>query len=139
MSHICDVLIFICLCLQIHNIKTNLGSVTVYSKFRYYLFLICLVKTVQHMFTIILCIQCSFRVMTGLKFCILIHLNSSKTTSTKQGEGIELLCCQHPAGPSTTCTEDSCHHQGVCLQLWEGFSCDCTMTTYGGPFCSDRK
>ncbi|PWA22673.1 hypothetical protein CCH79_00001899 [Gambusia affinis] len=41
-------------------------------------------------------------------------------------------------GPSTTCTEDSCHHQGVCLQLWEGFSCDCTMTTYGGPFCSDR-
>uniref|UniRef100_A0A8C2ZX91 Neurexin 2 n=1 Tax=Cyclopterus lumpus TaxID=8103 RepID=A0A8C2ZX91_CYCLU len=41
--------------------------------------------------------------------------------------------------PSTTCTEDSCHHQGVCLQLWEGFSCDCTMTTYGGPFCSDRK
>ncbi|KAM6907601.1 neurexin-2-beta [Xenentodon cancila] len=41
------------------------------------------------------------------------------------------------AGPSTTCTEDSCHHQGVCLQQWEGFSCDCTMTTYGGPFCSD--
>ncbi|XP_058482405.1 neurexin-2-like isoform X5 [Solea solea] len=40
-------------------------------------------------------------------------------------------------GPSTTCTEESCHHQGVCLQLWEGFSCDCTMTTYGGPFCND--
>ncbi|XP_035999029.1 neurexin 2a isoform X9 [Fundulus heteroclitus] len=40
-------------------------------------------------------------------------------------------------GPSTTCTEDSCQHQGVCLQLWEGFSCDCTMTTYGGPFCND--
>ncbi|KAM6985012.1 neurexin-2-like [Aplochiton taeniatus] len=42
-------------------------------------------------------------------------------------------------GPSTTCTEESCHHQGVCLQQWEGFSCDCTMTTYGGPFCSDRE
>ncbi|XP_034096386.1 neurexin-2-like isoform X1 [Gymnodraco acuticeps] len=40
-------------------------------------------------------------------------------------------------GPSTTCTEDSCQQQGVCLQLWEGFSCDCTMTTYGGPFCND--
>ncbi|XP_059912210.1 neurexin 2a [Gadus macrocephalus] len=40
-------------------------------------------------------------------------------------------------GPSTTCTEESCLHQGVCLQLWEGFFCDCTMTTYGGPFCSD--
>ncbi|XP_045577531.1 neurexin-2 isoform X5 [Salmo salar] len=40
-------------------------------------------------------------------------------------------------GPSTTCTEDSCYNQGVCLQLWEGFSCDCTMTSYGGSFCSD--
>ncbi|XP_059361722.1 neurexin 2b isoform X3 [Carassius carassius] len=40
-------------------------------------------------------------------------------------------------GPSTTCTEDSCHHQGVCLQQWEGFSCDCTMTSYGGTHCSD--
>uniref|UniRef100_A0A8C7RYF8 Neurexin 2 n=1 Tax=Oncorhynchus mykiss TaxID=8022 RepID=A0A8C7RYF8_ONCMY len=39
--------------------------------------------------------------------------------------------------PSSTCTEDSCHHQGVCLQQWEGFSCDCTMTSYGGAFCSD--
>uniref|UniRef100_A0A8C8DEU2 Neurexin-2-like n=1 Tax=Oncorhynchus tshawytscha TaxID=74940 RepID=A0A8C8DEU2_ONCTS len=25
----------------------------------------------------------------------------------------------------------------VCLQQWEGFSCDCTMTTYRGAFCSD--
>ncbi|XP_059403493.1 neurexin-2-like isoform X3 [Carassius carassius] len=40
-------------------------------------------------------------------------------------------------GPSTTCTEGSCHHQGVCLQQWEGFSCDCTMTSYGGSYCSD--
>ncbi|XP_039550017.1 neurexin 2a isoform X9 [Pimephales promelas] len=41
------------------------------------------------------------------------------------------------AGPGTTCMEDSCSNQGVCLQLWEGFTCDCTMTTYGGPLCSD--
>ncbi|KAJ8348342.1 hypothetical protein SKAU_G00269310 [Synaphobranchus kaupii] len=40
-------------------------------------------------------------------------------------------------GPSTTCTEDSCSNQGVCLQQWEGFSCDCTMTSYGGAHCSD--
>uniref|UniRef100_A0A8B9JD74 Neurexin 2 n=1 Tax=Astyanax mexicanus TaxID=7994 RepID=A0A8B9JD74_ASTMX len=42
------------------------------------------------------------------------------------------------AGPGTTCTEDSCSNQGVCLQQWEGFTCDCTMTTYGGPLCADR-
>ncbi|XP_036403701.1 neurexin 2b isoform X3 [Megalops cyprinoides] len=40
-------------------------------------------------------------------------------------------------GPSTTCMEDSCYNQGVCLQQWEGFSCDCTMTSYGGSYCSD--
>ncbi|XP_062305578.1 neurexin 2b isoform X8 [Osmerus eperlanus] len=40
-------------------------------------------------------------------------------------------------GPSTTCTEESCSNQGVCLQQWEGFTCDCTMTSYGGSFCSD--
>ncbi|XP_062375098.1 neurexin-1a-like isoform X15 [Sardina pilchardus] len=40
-------------------------------------------------------------------------------------------------GPSTTCQEDSCANQGVCLQQWEGFTCDCSMTSYGGPLCSD--
>ncbi|XP_042162163.1 neurexin-1a isoform X17 [Oncorhynchus tshawytscha] len=40
-------------------------------------------------------------------------------------------------GPSTTCQEDSCANQGVCLQQWEGFSCDCSMTSFGGPLCND--
>ncbi|XP_051936078.1 neurexin-1a-like isoform X12 [Hippocampus zosterae] len=40
-------------------------------------------------------------------------------------------------GPSTTCQEDSCANQGVCLQQWEGFSCDCSMTTFGGHLCND--
>ncbi|XP_024910283.1 neurexin-2-beta isoform X5 [Cynoglossus semilaevis] len=40
-------------------------------------------------------------------------------------------------GPSTACAEESCYHQGVCLQQWEGFTCDCTMTSYGGAFCND--
>ena len=42
-------------------------------------------------------------------------------------------------GPSTTCTEESCANQGVCLQQWDGFTCDCTMTSYGGPICNDRE
>ncbi|XP_061787891.1 neurexin 1a isoform X12 [Nerophis lumbriciformis] len=40
-------------------------------------------------------------------------------------------------GPSTTCQEDSCSNQGVCLQQWEGFTCDCSMTSYAGPLCND--
>ncbi|XP_069594804.1 neurexin-2-beta isoform X25 [Ranitomeya imitator] len=40
-------------------------------------------------------------------------------------------------GPSTTCSEESCGNLGVCLQQWDGFICDCTMTSYGGPVCND--
>ncbi|XP_024140882.1 neurexin 1a isoform X12 [Oryzias melastigma] len=39
-------------------------------------------------------------------------------------------------GPSTTCQEDSCANRGVCLQQWEGFTCDCSMTSYAGPLCN---
>ncbi|XP_033622606.1 neurexin 3 isoform X21 [Fukomys damarensis] len=40
-------------------------------------------------------------------------------------------------GPSTTCQEDSCGNQGVCMQQWEGFTCDCSMTSYSGNQCND--
>ncbi|XP_045141682.1 neurexin-1 isoform X29 [Echinops telfairi] len=40
-------------------------------------------------------------------------------------------------GPSTTCQEDSCSNQGVCLQQWDGFTCDCSMTSFSGPLCND--
>ncbi|XP_075048195.1 neurexin 3 isoform X5 [Mixophyes fleayi] len=40
-------------------------------------------------------------------------------------------------GPTTTCQEDSCANQGVCIQQWEGFTCDCSMTSYSGPQCND--
>ncbi|XP_073773872.1 neurexin 1a isoform X18 [Danio rerio] len=50
---------------------------------------------------------------------------------------VERGCEGEENGPSTTCQEDSCSNQGVCLQQWEGFSCDCSMTSYGGPLCND--
>ncbi|KAM7156799.1 neurexin 3 isoform 2-T2 [Molossus nigricans] len=40
-------------------------------------------------------------------------------------------------GPSTTCQEDSCANKGVCMQQWEGFTCDCSMTSYSGNQCND--
>ncbi|XP_075386684.1 neurexin 3 isoform X4 [Tenrec ecaudatus] len=40
-------------------------------------------------------------------------------------------------GPSTTCQGDSCANQGVCMQQWEGFTCDCSMTSYSGNQCND--
>ncbi|XP_037393587.1 neurexin 3b isoform X17 [Pygocentrus nattereri] len=40
-------------------------------------------------------------------------------------------------GPSTTCQEDSCANFGVCIQQWENFTCDCSMTSYSGTTCND--
>uniref|UniRef100_A0A8B9HII3 Neurexin 3b n=1 Tax=Astyanax mexicanus TaxID=7994 RepID=A0A8B9HII3_ASTMX len=40
-------------------------------------------------------------------------------------------------GPSTTCQEDSCANYGVCIQQWENFTCDCSMTSYSGVTCND--
>uniref|UniRef100_A0A8C7Y575 Neurexin 3a n=1 Tax=Oryzias sinensis TaxID=183150 RepID=A0A8C7Y575_9TELE len=40
-------------------------------------------------------------------------------------------------GPSTTCQEDSCANLGVCIQQWENYTCDCSMTSYTGMQCND--
>ncbi|TRZ00373.1 hypothetical protein DNTS_024414 [Danionella cerebrum] len=41
-------------------------------------------------------------------------------------------------GPSTTCQEDSCANMGICIQQWENYTCDCSMTSYTGAHCNDR-
>ncbi|KAM9466715.1 neurexin 3a isoform 8-T9 [Clarias gariepinus] len=40
-------------------------------------------------------------------------------------------------GPSTTCQEDSCANMGVCIQQWENYTCDCSMTSFTGMHCND--
>ncbi|KAG1972925.1 neurexin [Pimephales promelas] len=40
-------------------------------------------------------------------------------------------------GPSTTCQEDSCANMGICIQQWENYTCDCSMTSYTGAQCND--
>ncbi|XP_061600132.1 neurexin 3a [Cololabis saira] len=40
-------------------------------------------------------------------------------------------------GPSTTCQEDSCSNMGICIQQWENYTCDCSMTSYTGTQCND--
>ncbi|XP_032803913.1 neurexin-1-like isoform X24 [Petromyzon marinus] len=51
--------------------------------------------------------------------------------------GCEAELKAHMKGPSTTCQEDSCANQGQCVQQWDSFTCDCTMTSYSGAFCND--
>ncbi|XP_041710500.2 neurexin-3a-like isoform X2 [Coregonus clupeaformis] len=40
-------------------------------------------------------------------------------------------------GPSTTCQEDSCANMGICIQQWENYTCDCSMTSFTGTQCND--
>ncbi|XP_072314039.1 neurexin 3a isoform X2 [Eucyclogobius newberryi] len=40
-------------------------------------------------------------------------------------------------GPSTTCQEDSCANMGICIQQWENYTCDCSMTSHTGTQCND--
>uniref|UniRef100_T1J5X7 Uncharacterized protein n=1 Tax=Strigamia maritima TaxID=126957 RepID=T1J5X7_STRMM len=42
-------------------------------------------------------------------------------------------------GPSTKCSPHACANRGVCIQQWNSYTCDCDMTSFTGPTCSDGK
>ena len=37
------------------------------------------------------------------------------------------------------CAIDSCEHRGYCMEALNKFLCDCNMTSYVGPFCTEGK
>lgn len=85
----------------------------------------------------------TFDLTAGLKCggcSFIIPIAVGVAVSALSGKVGSQSCSLSPrSGPSTTCQEDSCANQGVCLQQWEGFSCDCSMTTFGGPLCNDGR
>lgn len=44
-------------------------------------------------------------------------------------------------GCSGHCTSygQHCRNGGQCLEKYNGYSCDCTLTAYDGPFCTEGK
>uniref|UniRef100_A0A915HTV8 Uncharacterized protein n=1 Tax=Romanomermis culicivorax TaxID=13658 RepID=A0A915HTV8_ROMCU len=42
-------------------------------------------------------------------------------------------------GPKEKCQIDSCANSGFCSQQWTTFYCDCSMTTYSGPKCTENS
>ncbi|XP_074654685.1 neurexin-3-like [Tubulanus polymorphus] len=42
-------------------------------------------------------------------------------------------------GPTTQCSPSACDNNGRCVQQWNSFTCDCDMTSYTGPTCSDES
>ncbi|KAI1728069.1 laminin G domain-containing protein [Ditylenchus destructor] len=39
--------------------------------------------------------------------------------------------------PSMRCNPTACRHEGICYQGWNNIKCDCSMTTYSGPYCDE--
>ncbi|XP_071518617.1 neurexin 1 isoform X3 [Panulirus ornatus] len=42
-------------------------------------------------------------------------------------------------GPITKCHKNACANGGTCVQLWNSYSCNCDLTSYTGPTCSDES
>ncbi|XP_014473358.1 PREDICTED: neurexin-1 isoform X1 [Dinoponera quadriceps] len=40
--------------------------------------------------------------------------------------------------PGKKCTHDLCANHGTCVQQWNSYTCDCDMTSFTGPTCSDE-
>lgn len=41
------------------------------------------------------------------------------------------------SAPVTRCSSTACANRGVCVQLWNSYTCDCDLTTFSGPTCAD--
>lgn len=41
------------------------------------------------------------------------------------------------SAPITRCSSTACANRGICVQLWNSYTCDCDLTTYSGPTCAD--
>ncbi|XP_051160690.1 neurexin-1 [Leptopilina boulardi] len=50
--------------------------------------------------------------------------------------GCETNANQHPG---KKCTHDVCANHGTCVQQWNSYTCDCDMTSFSGPHCSDES
>ncbi|CAH1970837.1 unnamed protein product [Acanthoscelides obtectus] len=42
-------------------------------------------------------------------------------------------------GPSAKCSLNVCANGGICVQQWNSYTCDCDMTSFTGPTCSDES
>ncbi|CAH1169814.1 unnamed protein product [Phaedon cochleariae] len=40
---------------------------------------------------------------------------------------------------SAKCSHNVCANAGICVQQWNSYTCDCDMTTFTGPTCSDES
>ena len=68
-------------------------------------------------------------------------VDSSRVDLVKVGRDQEAIGlgdhCQAPS--SSACASHPCLHNGRCIDGWNRYICDCTMTGYRGPVCQHGK
>ncbi|GLV43351.1 Neurexin 1 [Carabus blaptoides fortunei] len=42
-------------------------------------------------------------------------------------------------GQAAKCSHNVCANRGICVQQWHSYTCDCDMTSFTGPTCSDES
>ncbi|XP_064486129.1 neurexin 1-like [Ornithodoros turicata] len=40
---------------------------------------------------------------------------------------------------TTKCSTGACHNDGLCVQNWNDYVCDCYLTSFSGPSCADES
>ncbi|GFW98104.1 neurexin-1 [Trichonephila clavipes] len=74
----------------------------------------------------------------GFEGCLAsLDLNGETIDPIKDAVVPSTLVSSGCAGPVTKCSTTACANRGICVQMWNSYTCDCDMTSYTGPTCSD--
>ncbi|GFQ68801.1 neurexin-1a [Trichonephila clavata] len=76
----------------------------------------------------------------GFEGCLAsLDLNGETIDPIKDAVVPSTLVSSGCAGPVTKCSTTACANRGICVQMWNSYTCDCDMTSYTGPTCSDES
>uniref|UniRef100_A0A0C9QZT5 NRX3A_1 protein n=4 Tax=Fopius arisanus TaxID=64838 RepID=A0A0C9QZT5_9HYME len=62
-------------------------------------------------------------------------MSDTVVTSSLVRSGCDVYANMHSG---KKCTHDICANHGACVQQWNSYTCDCDMTSFGGPTCNDE-
>ncbi|XP_067134301.1 neurexin 1-like isoform X3 [Centruroides vittatus] len=76
----------------------------------------------------------------GFEGCLAsLDLNGDMLDLSKDALIPSTLVSMGCAGPVTKCSNTACANRGICVQMWNSYTCDCDMTSFTGPTCSDES
>ncbi|XP_022254288.1 neurexin-1-like, partial [Limulus polyphemus] len=76
----------------------------------------------------------------GFEGCLAsLDFNGETVNPTVDAIVPSTLVSESCTGADTKCSNRACANKGVCVQLSNGYTCDCDMTSFTGPTCSDES